>query len=59
MYGRRSPIIPRQALHAFRLTLPHPRDHAAITFVAPVPGDVVRAWQALGGAWPPPDDPEF
>jgi len=58
VYGRPSPTIPRQALHAFRLTLPHPRDHAAITFVAPVPADMIAAWQAVGGTWPPPDDPD-
>ena len=54
-YGRASDAIHRQALHAFRLTLPHPRDHQAITFVAQVPLDMVEAWLKLGGTWPPPD----
>jgi 23S rRNA pseudouridine1911/1915/1917 synthase len=56
VYGRASGAIPRQALHAFRLTLPHPRDGTAVTFVAPVPADMVAAWLALGGRWPPPDE---
>lgn len=59
VYGRASGAIPRQALHAFRLTLPHPRDHHAITFVAQVPPDMVQAWLALGGGWPPPGEPDL
>jgi 23S rRNA pseudouridine1911/1915/1917 synthase len=56
VYGRASGAIARQALHALRLTLPHPRDGSAVTFVAPVPPDMVAAWLALGGRWPPPDE---
>ena len=52
VYGRASTLIPRQALHAQRLTLPHPRDHEAITFSAQVPADMVEAWLKLGGTWP-------
>lgn len=52
-YGRSSTAIARQALHAFRLTLPHPRDNEAITFTAQVPIDMVDAWLQLGGTWPP------
>ena len=54
VYGRSSSVIARHALHAQRLTLPHPRDHHAITFEAPVPMDMVHAWLALGGDWPVP-----
>jgi 23S rRNA pseudouridine1911/1915/1917 synthase len=53
VYGKRSAVIDRQALHAFRLTLPHPQDNHAITFVAQVPVDMVDAWLRLGGRWPP------
>jgi 23S rRNA pseudouridine1911/1915/1917 synthase len=53
VYGKRSQLIPRQALHAERLTLPHPRDHQAITFEAQVPADMVEAWLGVGGSWPP------
>jgi len=53
VYGKSSSLIPRHALHAARLTLPHPRDHEAITFSAQVPADMVGAWLALGGTWPP------
>jgi len=59
LYGRSSSVIPRQALHAYRLTLPHPADHQAITFVAQVPADMVAAWLALGGSWPPVGDPDL
>ncbi len=52
VYGKASSLIPRQALHALRLTLPHPRDHEAITFTAQVPTDMVNAWLGLGGSWP-------
>ena len=52
-YGSRSNVIARQALHAHRLTLPHPRDNHAITFMAQVAADMVEAWLKLGGSWPP------
>ena len=53
LYGKASTYIKRQALHAFRLTLPHPRDNEAITFVAQVPVDMVDTWLKLGGSWLP------
>ncbi len=53
VYGRASPLISRQALHAHRLTLPHPRDNSPITFAAQLPTDMVEAWLKLGGRWPP------
>jgi len=56
-YGQRSSVITRQALHALRLTLPHPRDNQAITFMAQAPLDMIEAWLALGGSWPPGNDP--
>ena len=59
VYGRSSGAIDRQALHAFRLTLPHPSDGQAITFVAPVPQDMVAAWVSLGGSWPPPGEADL
>lgn len=52
-YGKPSSVIDRQALHAYRLTLPHPSDNQAITFTAQVPVDMVNAWLQLGGSWPP------
>jgi 23S rRNA pseudouridine1911/1915/1917 synthase len=54
VYGRVSPAIARQALHAQRLSVPHPSDHQAITFEAQIPLDMVQAWLALGGDWPVP-----
>ncbi len=52
LYGKPSPYIPRQALHAYELRIPHPRSGRIMTFVAPVPRDMVAAWEALGGRWP-------
>jgi len=53
VYGRASPLIPRQALHAHALTIPHPHDGQAVTFRARVPDDMLSAWEELGGEWPP------
>ena len=52
-YGKKSNLIARQALHAFRLSIPHPENNQAITFTAQTPTDIVEAWLALGGNWPP------
>jgi 23S rRNA pseudouridine1911/1915/1917 synthase len=41
---------PRQALHAHRLTLLHPRRGDATTVVAPLARDLQELWQRLGGA---------
>ena len=59
VYGRTSSVIDRQALHAFRLSIPHPHDNHAITFSARVPEDMVSAWLAIGGSWPPADEPDL
>ena len=59
VYGRASELIARQALHAYRLTLPHPVDKQAITFTAQVPEDMIAAWLELGGSWPPPGAEEL
>jgi 23S rRNA pseudouridine1911/1915/1917 synthase len=59
VYGRRSQVIDRQALHAFRLSIPHPHDNHAVTFSARVPEDMVSAWLAVGGGWPPDEEPEL
>jgi 23S rRNA pseudouridine1911/1915/1917 synthase len=53
VYGKDSVSINRQALHAYRLTLPHPKTNEAISFVAHVPVDMIEAWLRLGGQWPP------
>jgi 23S rRNA pseudouridine1911/1915/1917 synthase len=40
--------FPRQALHAWRLTLKHPTTGEKLTFTAPVPGDVKALLEAAG-----------
>jgi 23S rRNA pseudouridine1911/1915/1917 synthase len=52
VYGKPSPLIPRHALHAYRLTFPHPRDNQPISFAAEPPADLVETWLKLGGSWP-------
>ncbi len=52
LYGRPSPYLARQALHAYELRIPHPRTGRVLEFRAPVPWDMLQAWRALGGDWP-------
>ena len=52
VYGKPSPLIARQALHAYELRIQHPRTGKYLHFVAPVPEDIVRAWKSLSGTWP-------
>ncbi|TDE85711.1 RluA family pseudouridine synthase [Deinococcus sp. S9] len=52
VYGRASAVMPRHALHAQFLTLPHPVTGETLHLHAPVPDDLLRAWVALGGAVP-------
>lgn len=37
--------LPRQALHASRLTIPHPATGAPITLAAPLPPDLAALWE--------------
>jgi 23S rRNA pseudouridine1911/1915/1917 synthase len=39
--------LPGQALHAFRLSFPHPRSGEYLSFEAPPPAYFTRAWEAL------------
>ena len=47
MYGRRSPLIGRPALHAQALTLRHPRTGKSMTWESPPPEDFELAWNSL------------
>jgi 23S rRNA pseudouridine1911/1915/1917 synthase len=47
VYGRRSPLIGRPALHAEALSLRHPRSGKAMTWEAPPPADFELAWNSL------------
>jgi 23S rRNA pseudouridine1911/1915/1917 synthase len=47
IYGRRSPLIARPALHAEALTLRHPRTGKSITWESPPPDDFEGAWNSL------------
>jgi 23S rRNA pseudouridine1911/1915/1917 synthase len=47
VYGRRSAIIPRPALHAESLRLRHPRTGKTMTWQTPPPADFEAAWHSL------------
>jgi 23S rRNA pseudouridine1911/1915/1917 synthase len=47
VYGRRSPLIGRPALHAEALTLRHPRTERPMTWTSPPPPDFEAAWRAV------------
>ena len=47
VYGRRSPLIARPALHAEALTLRHPRSRESMTWRTPPPDDFELAWNSL------------
>jgi len=44
-YGSADPVIQRQALHAWRVTFPHPQSRQVVTIEAPVPDDICCAWR--------------
>ena len=43
MYGSESPLIKRHALHALRLTFPHPTSGDMVSFLAPPSEDITKA----------------
>jgi 23S rRNA pseudouridine1911/1915/1917 synthase len=43
-YGAPHPLIQRQALHAWRITLPHPDSRQLLEIETPLPGDMQRVW---------------
>ncbi len=47
LYGRPSPLIARQALHAERLDFPHPITNAPLALRAPIPDDMMRLMEQL------------
>jgi 23S rRNA pseudouridine1911/1915/1917 synthase len=47
VYGRRSPIIARPALHAEALTFRHPRTGKVMSWQTPPPDDFESAWNSL------------
>ncbi len=52
VYGKPSKVISRQALHAYKLSLPHPKTQQLLNLTAPIPLDIIEAWLHLGGQWP-------
>ncbi len=47
LYGERSELIDRHALHAARMTFAHPDDGRSLTASAPLPDDLVRLCEKL------------
>ena len=52
MYGEQSELIPRHALHALRLRLPHPQSGEDMILTAPLPDDMRSAMSAIFGRIP-------
>ncbi|MEQ1899051.1 MAG: RluA family pseudouridine synthase [Vicinamibacterales bacterium] len=56
VYGRQGDAFPRQALHAWRLAIPHPVTGNPLELTAPLPGDMGQLCATLGlappSAWP-------
>jgi 23S rRNA pseudouridine1911/1915/1917 synthase len=48
VYGKRSPLIARQALHAWRLAFSLPSDGRTVEFEAPLPRDISMAIAEIG-----------
>ena len=44
-YGSPDPLISRQALHAWRITFPHPQSRQVVRIEAPLPDDICCAWR--------------
>jgi len=56
VYGRRSRIIERLALHAWRLAFEHPATGATVSFEAPPAPDITEALATLGWRVDPADE---
>ena len=54
VYGGATGAISRQALHAWRLTMPHPATRAPLSVEAPLPADLVRLLESAGLKLPEP-----
>ncbi|HLF71496.1 MAG TPA: RluA family pseudouridine synthase [Dehalococcoidia bacterium] len=50
LYGKPSPLVRRQFLHAWRLAFKHPIDGRELSFEAPLPPDLQAALDALGAS---------
>lgn len=50
VYGAPHDEVPRQALHAWRVTLPHPITRGILTLEAPMPPDMLGVIRSSGGA---------
>jgi 23S rRNA pseudouridine1911/1915/1917 synthase len=50
VYGKRSPLVARQFLHAWRLAFRHPADGRELSFEAPLPDDLESALAKLARA---------
>jgi 23S rRNA pseudouridine1911/1915/1917 synthase len=56
-YGIVSDLVARQALHAWRLSFPHPISGEALQFTAPLPEDLRELLASAGLELPPTRDP--
>lgn len=52
VYGHEAGVIGRQALHSWRLVVPHPSTGKPLALEAPPPQDLIQAWRLLAGQLP-------
>ena len=55
--GSQAVAVPRQMLHAWKITLPHPRNGRKFTFEAPVPEDMQALLDSMTDVTVPPAPP--
>ena len=47
LYGRKSELIDRQALHAYKISFIHPITNKQLEFIAPIPEDMNKISDAI------------
>ncbi len=52
LYGRRSTLVGRQFLHAWRIAFRHPADGRPMAFESPLPADLAEALRVIGATVP-------
>jgi 23S rRNA pseudouridine1911/1915/1917 synthase len=52
LYGRRSTLVGRHFLHAWRIAFSHPADGRPVAFESPLPADLAEALRLIGATLP-------
>ncbi|MDD4317052.1 MAG: RluA family pseudouridine synthase [Victivallaceae bacterium] len=58
VYGGSQPVaVPRQMLHAWKITIPHPRNNRKFSFESPIPPDMAALLEQMTDVVTPPPPP--